>query len=139
MAIPPRGTTDHSSYFITFSTYDKQHLFQTDRMANLMLDVLFRYREQRKYRLHEFVIMPNHVHLLLTPEVTLERALQFIKGGFSFRAKRELGFSGEVWQSSFYDRRVRDAEEYERIRNYIQENPVRAGLVLEPGASASVQ
>ena len=139
MAIPPRGTTDHSCYFITFSAYDKQHLFQTDRMANLMLDVLFRYREQRKYRLHEFVIMPNHVHLLLTPEVTLERALQFIKGGFSFRAKRELGFSGEVWQSSFYDRRVRDAEEYERIRNYIQENPVRAGLVLEPGASASVQ
>lgn len=80
-------------------------------MAQLFVEVLLHYRRQEKYLLHEFVVMPDHFHLLVTPTVTLERTLQLIKGGFSFRARRELGFGGGVWQSSFYDRRVRDAEE----------------------------
>ncbi len=73
--------------------------------------------------------MPNHFHLLLTPAVTLERAVQFIKGGFSYKAGKHFGLSGEIWQTSFYDRRVRDGMEYERMRNYIWQNPVRRGLV----------
>ncbi len=64
--------------------------------------------------------------------MTLERAVQFIKGGFSFRAKKELGFLGEIWQTSFYDHRVRDGEEYSRFRHYIHMNPVRRGLVPIP-------
>jgi len=61
-------------------------------MRLLFLDVLFHYWQQQKYLLHDFVVMPDHFHLLITPIVTLERAMQLIKGGFSFRAKRELGF-----------------------------------------------
>jgi putative transposase len=78
--------------------------------------------------------MPNHFHLLITPisPVTLEKAVQYIKGGFSYRAKKELSFNGEIWQTSFYDRRVRDADEYARFRHYIQMNPVRRGLVTLP-------
>jgi putative transposase len=53
--------------------------------------------------------MPNHFHLLITPTLTLERAMQVIKGGFSYRARKELGFAGEIWQPSYYDRRVRAA------------------------------
>jgi len=64
--------------------------------------------------------------------VTIEKAVQFIKGGFSYRAKKELGFDGEIWQTSFYDRRVRDANEYARFRHYIHMNPVRRGLVTLP-------
>jgi putative transposase len=80
------------------------------------------------------VIIPNHFHLLLTPiiPVTIEKAVQFIKGGFSYRAKKDLGFAGEIWQTSFYDRRVRDAEEHARFRHYIHMNPVRRGLVPAP-------
>jgi putative transposase len=74
------------------------------------------------------VLMPNHFHLLVSPRVTLERAIQCIKGGFSYRAKRELGFGGEVWEHSFYDRRVRNLQEYQRIRQYIHQNPVRRAL-----------
>ena len=92
------------------------------------MEVLQHYRNQEQYQLHEFVVMPNHVHLLVTPAITIERVMQLVKGGFSYRAKRELGFGGEVWQNSFYDRRVRDSVEYEKIRHYIRENPVRAGL-----------
>ena len=100
-------------------------------MAKLFIDVLFHYQKQSKYRLHEFVVRPNHFHALLTPlsPVPLEKTVQFIKGGFSFRAKRELGFVGEIWQTSFYDHRVRDGEEYSRFRHYIHMNPVRRGLV----------
>jgi putative transposase len=78
--------------------------------------------------------MPNHFHLLVTPipPVTMEKAMQFIKGGFSYRAKKELAFHGEIWQTSFYDRRVRDADEYASFRHYIHINPVRRGLATLP-------
>ena len=133
MAIPHRGQTGHSTYFFSASTYQKMSLFQTDRMAGLFLDVLYHYRSEEKYMLHEFVLMPNHFHLLITPaEITLERALQLIKGGFSFRAKKELGVLGEIWQTSFHDRRVRDWEEYQGFRKYTHENPVTRGLCSEP-------
>jgi putative transposase len=55
--------------------------------------------------LSEFAIMPHRFHALLKPSFTLGKAVQFIKGGFSYRAKKELGFGGEVWETTFYDRR----------------------------------
>ena len=133
MAAPPRGNTGHGCYFITASTFQKRHLLQSDRMADLFLNVLFNYRQQGKYLLHEFVIMPDHFHLLITPAESLERALQLIKGGFSYRAKKELGFLGEVWQPSYHDHRVRDLEEYRAFREYIHMNPVRKKMVSTPG------
>ncbi len=132
MAAPHRGTTGSGTYFITAGTFQKQQLLQSDRMAQLLLDVLLGYRSQEKYLLHEFVLMPDHFHLLITPLLTLERALQLIKGGFSFRAKKELGFGGEIWEKSFYDRRVRDWGEYSAFRQYIHRNPVKKGLALVP-------
>ena len=98
-------------------------------MASLLVNVLLHYRDQKKYLLHEFVVMPNHFHLLTTPCESLERALQLVKGGFSYRARKELGFIGEIWQSSYYDHRVRDWGEYERCRIYIHHNPVKRKLV----------
>jgi len=73
--------------------------------------------------------MPEHFHVLITPSVTLERAVQFIKGGFSFRAKQELQSSMEIWQSGFSDHRIRDAEDYRVHVEYIYRNPVGRKLV----------
>jgi putative transposase len=129
MAAPYRGVTGSGTYFITAGTFQKQSLLQSDRMAGLFLEVLLSYRSQGKYLLHEFVVMPDHFHLLLTPILTLERALQLIKGGFSFRASKELGFSGEIWEKSYYDRRVRNWEEYLAFQKYIRLNPARRSLV----------
>ena len=131
MAIPYRGNTSSSTYFVTANTFCKQNLLQSDRMAELFCEVLFRYRTANKFLLHSFVVMPNHIHLLLTiPDgTTLERAMQFIKGSFSFEAGKVLRTGSSIWQKSFLDRRVRDAEECERYRNYIQQNPVKAQLV----------
>ena len=134
MTIPYRGVSGDATYFVTASNFEKQCLLQSDRMATLFMDVLFHYQKTGKYRLHEFAIMPNHFHLLITPltPATLEKAVQFIKGGFSYRAKKELKFGSEIWQTSFHDRRVRDANEYARFRQYIHMNPVRRGLVALP-------
>lgn len=77
--------------------------------------------------------MPNHFHSILTPtDVTLERALQFIKGGFSHRFGKEVNAKAEIWQRGFTDHRIRDAEDYVQHRNYLIMNPVKAGLCSEP-------
>ena len=107
---------------------------QSDRLCELLLDVIRDNRHKKRIEVHEFVFMPNHVHLLFTPasEVSLEKALQFIKGGFSFRAGRELNFRGEVWQKGFNEHRIRDASDYRNHVEYIHMNPVKAGLVANP-------
>jgi putative transposase len=132
MAAPYRGNTGLGTYFVTANTFQKHSLLQSERMASLFLDVLLSYRAQQKYLLHEFVVMPDHFHLLVTPTLTLEGALQLIKGGFSFRARTDLGFGGEIWEKSFYDHRVRDWEEYCAFRLYIHLNPVKRGLAATP-------
>jgi putative transposase len=80
------------------------------------------------------VLMPDHCHAMLTPafEVSLEKAVQFIKGGFSYRAKKEVGTKLELWQAGYNSHNVQDADDYERHRDYIYQNPVRAGLCSEP-------
>jgi putative transposase len=129
MAAPPRGNTGYSVYFITASTAQRAPLFRKGSMAQLFIEVLLHYRDHKNYLLHEFVVMPDHFHLLISPALSLERSLQLIKGGFSYRAKKELGFGDEIWEKSFYDRRVRGAEDYYNFKQYIRQNPVKQELV----------
>ena len=95
--------------------------------------MLYDYRAQREFRLHEFVVMPDHFHTLLTVEcgLTIERAVQFIKGGFAFRAGRELGFHAPVWQKGFSEVRIFDASAFLRTSEYIRNNPVARHLAAE--------
>ena len=133
MVNPFRGVTDKSTYFISANCVEKKFLLQSHRMAGLLVEVLLHYRSQNKYLLHEFVVMPNHFHLLITPsESTLEKCMQFIKGGFSFRAKKELKFIWTIWQSSFHDRRMRNMNEYQKYQRYINSNPVSKKLCMKP-------
>jgi putative transposase len=115
------------TFFITSITAQRRTVFQCDSAADLLIEVLLHYRAQRKYLLHEFVVMPDHFHALITPspQISLERAVQFVKGGFSFRLKSQL----PVWQPSFTNHRVRDEEDFVGHREYIWMNPVRARLV----------
>jgi putative transposase len=141
MAIPIRHSCPTEvaagarTFFVTSSTWGKRRLLQSDRSAAFFVKVLYDYRLQGKYRLHEFVVMPDHFHLLLTvdSELTIERALQFIKGGFAFRAGRELGMRAPIWQKGFSEIRVLDGEAFLRFREYIWNNPVARRLVAEPG------
>ena len=74
--------------------------------------------------------MPDHFHLLITVghDLTIERAVQFIKGGFSFRAGKQLGFMPPVWQRGFSEVRIYDPEHLNRVQVYIAQNPVKRGL-----------
>jgi putative transposase len=115
------------TFFITTIAAQRQPIFRRETAANLLIDTLAHYRDQGKYLLHEFVVMPDHLHLLITPdeEIFLERAVQFVKGGFSFRLKSR----GPAWQASFTNHRVRDLGDYVNHCEYIRMNPVRARLV----------
>ncbi|HZC23123.1 MAG TPA: transposase [Candidatus Binatia bacterium] len=118
-------------FFITTITAQRLPLFRCEANAKILIETLAHYRDSGKFLLHEFVVMPDHVHLLITPAeaISLERAMQFIKGGFSFRLRK-----GTIWQASFTNHRVRDWTDYERHREYIWMNPVRARLAATPEA-----
>lgn len=122
---------DVRTYFVTTVTANRRTLFQLESAPRLMLDVLQSYRRQHRFELHAFVVMPDHIHLLLTPapDVSLEKALQFIKGGFSFRLKSKR----DVWERGFNEVQIRTAEKFEACRRYIEENPVRGRLVTASG------
>ena len=81
-------------------------------MATLLIDVLRSYQQKHVFTIHDFVVMPDHFHLLITIDhnLSIEKAVQLIKGNFSFRAKRELGVVHEIWQRGFSDERVHDRE-----------------------------
>jgi len=133
-AEPEQVASNARTFFVTSSTCDKRNLLQSDRAAGLFLKVLYEYRAQGKFRLHEFVVMPDHFHLLLTvgSEISVEKAVQFIKGGFAFRAGKELGMKAPVWQKGFSEVRIVDSPAYSQIREYIRSNPVKRRLVLTP-------
>jgi hypothetical protein len=79
--------------------------------------------------------MPDHLHLLFTPgeTISLERAIQMIKGGSSRAIGQALPSRWPVWQSGFHDRWIRDAGEFFGCRDYIRANPVKARFVDIPG------
>jgi putative transposase len=136
MAKPPRdrASARTNTYFVTTRAFEGRAMFQSERAAKLLIETILVYREQERYLLHEFVIMPNHLHLLLSPvaPVTLERTMQFIKGGYSHRAGKEMGMNGEIWQRGYVDHRIRDTQDYIRHLEYIRFNPVRAHIVQTP-------
>ena len=129
-ARPENILSSARTFFATTKTSQGRALLQSEPNTTLMIVVLRSYVSAGKFRLHDFVIMPDHLHLLLTvgEGMTIERAMQFIKGGFSYRLKKEAGYLGEVWQRGFSENRVEDRQSVLRHRAYIASNPVKAGL-----------
>jgi putative transposase len=129
---PRRETirTGEYAYFVSTQTDGRKPFFRHERWARLMLDVL-RHYDGTGYKLHAFVIMPDHLHLLITPSESVEKSVQLFKGGFSFRAKRELEWKGEIWQPGFTDHRIRDEDDWGRHLEYIRTNPIEARLIQD--------
>jgi putative transposase len=134
MSTPDHRTAPGSSYFVTTKCWQGRRIFQVREIAEILVRTLFDYREQEAYLLHEFVLMPDHLHLLLTPgrATSLEKAMQLVKGGSSHRIHRERNHRMEIWQQGFYDWTIRDAHDWETKVHYIRMNPVRAKLVQVP-------
>ena len=133
-ADPTKIRARSRTFFITTKCAEGQALLQSGRNALLLVDVLRANAAAGRFRVHDFVIMPDHIHLLMTVDdgTTIEKAVQYIKGGFSYRLKKEFGYSGEVWQRGFGDERILDRQSFFAHREYIAQNPVRCGLVDSP-------
>ena len=112
-----------STYAITISTFQQHRHFQRTVYAELFIDKLFHYRDGGKFKLHAFAVMPDHVHILITPAIdqSTSRCVQLIKGGYS-HAARDLT-SYEVWHSGYHEHRIRDAEDLHNQIRYIANNP----------------
>ena len=116
--------------FVTTVTASRRRLFQVERNARLLIEILEAHRNKGNLALHGYVVMPDHVHLLLTPapNVSLEKVMQFIKGGFSFQLRSKL----KIWERSFDNLRITDASDFNTRLDYIHENPVRSLAVNVP-------
>jgi putative transposase len=115
------------SYALTMIAYQRKRVFQRDVVAELFITTIFRYRDGGRFLLHGFVVMPDHVHVLITPaaEVPIEKCAQLMKGGFSFAVRAE--YKGEIWQDGYHAHRVTDDEDFRNQLGYIAKNPVRKG------------
>jgi hypothetical protein len=89
--------------------------------------LILRYRDERRYLLHAFVIMPDHIHAIITPasDQSVERCMQCSKGGFSHALGKAGSRPQGIWQRGFHEHRIRDAEDYARHVSYIARNPER--------------
>ena len=128
---PGRLISPPGTYFVTSSTWQRRRLFVVENYARLFLQTLYRYRREGRFQLLAFVVMPEHFHLLVTPtpDVTLEHAIQLIKGGYSHALGSILGRKREIWQRAFTDHRIRDDQDFVNHQKYIHLNPVERGLV----------
>ena len=125
----PLAPQEQRTFLATFVTAQRRRIFQVTATAELFLSVMAAQREHQRMLIHAFVLMPDHVHMILTPapEVSHERAVQFLKGGFSFQLKSKLS----TWQESFYQTRLHDTIAYDASKSYVEQNPVRARMVLD--------
>lgn len=137
----PRGLQrfqqSRQSHFLTFSCYHRRANFSSPDTYDLLVLCLENMRRRFALCIYGYVVMPEHVHLLVSePEqATLAEAMHFLKLSFAKRLRSGRGAleSGSFWQKRYYDRNVRDAEEFTVKLRYLHRNPVKRGLVAEPG------
>jgi len=120
MAQPPRTATA-GTFFVTAITLNRRRRFQVDATARLFIETLQHYRRTGSYKLFAFVVMPDHIHLLLQTD-DLSKSMKDIKGGFT------LHFESKIWQRGFTDHLILNREQFESRREYIHQNPVREHL-----------
>jgi REP element-mobilizing transposase RayT len=101
-------------------------------VATAVVTILREGVTDKRYELAAYVLMPNHVHLLLRPEDTLPRQIAWIKGRTAFEANRVLKRSGSFRAKDYLDRWIRNDNECEKVIRYAERNPVKAGLCKSP-------
>jgi putative DNA methylase len=125
---------DSQTLFVTFNTYQRWPL--PDDARDLVLKHCV-HDHGTRYQLHAAVVMPDHVHLLLTPmgdpqanTFGLAEIMSGIKGASAHSVNRLLGRRGKVWQEESFDRVLRSDEPRRAAAEYICANPARAGLAV---------
>jgi putative transposase len=128
MSTPRRRFDGAVTSFVSFSCAGGRSVFQRPENCELFISLLLQYRDAGEYKLHAFVVMPNHVHVLITPSTKLSRCVQLIRGRFSFELKKIRPTVFGIWNPGFTDQWVLSAGELLIRVNYIHQNPVRKRL-----------
>jgi putative DNA methylase len=107
---------------------------KNERIATLVQDCL-RYHDAKKYKLISWTVMPNHVHLLARPleNEHLSEILHSIKSYSAQESNKLLGRKGQFWQRESFDRYIRNVDHFVNVIQYVENNPVKAGLCETPG------
>ena len=119
------------SHFVTFCCYHRRQLFSTDATRRIFESALERVRRTFRLEVYGYVVMPEHVHLLLSEpqQDTLADALKSLKQGVS---RRLIGDADHFWQKRYYDFNIRTHAQFVEKLRYIHRNPVKAGLCERP-------
>jgi putative transposase len=131
---PPPGKMNSGTAFVWMDQYldaagNGPRWLGNEEIAKIVEEALL----HQDCELHAYVIMPNHVHVLLMPKIELPKLMQYIKSRSAREANKILGVSGKpFWQQESYDHMVRNPEEFRNIKRYIENNPVKAGLAATP-------
>ena len=134
MSRPKHRIKAAGAYFVRSRTWESRKLFQKTTWADILVQTLMDYRDKHCYQLHNFVVMPDHFHFIVTPgkDYSLEKAVQMVKGGSSRRLGKEFNIRFAVWQKGFHEHWIRSEEDYITRKKYLEQNPVKAGLAVRP-------
>ena len=121
---------DGTAYHVTSRTNDKKGVFAGRLGRKIMLLVLQEAKNKYGFKLHNFCIMPTHIHLLITPAkgTNLSRIIQWIKTHSAKRWNCIHGSKDHLWGERFFSRPVKDIGDYFIVSKYIDQNPIKAGL-----------
>lgn len=119
-----------ATYLVTAPTFHRKRLFQNQRFGEVLTEILMQCRQQYDFLLHDYVIMPDHVHLLLTADADADIAgiVRSFRLTFTDQLMREFGYHGEIWSNEVSQRSIETAEDFAAVARHIHSNPVRGGF-----------
>ena len=135
---PPKEQSSPGERFVHYDRYldlarNGPVWLKDPRIAECIHAAITESQQRGAFRLIAYTLMANHVHILITPVVPLEQVMRQLKGVTARKANVILHRTGtRFWQDESFDHWVRNPAEREKIRLYIERNPVVAGLVARP-------
>ncbi len=134
MSIYRRFAAKNLPSFVTTNTRERSPIFVPPAACELLIRTIDEVRAENSFLLLALTIMPDHLHLILVPSVEpLGRIIQLIKGRFAYAYNQGAGRRGAVWQSRYHERTLRSERALLRAIEYVHQNPVTAGLVVDVG------
>jgi putative transposase len=129
-----RDFVEGAFYHVTSRTNDKIRVFNNRLGRKIMLMTLEKAKEKYGFRLANFCIMPTHIHLLIEPcgGASLSKIMQWIKTKSAKWWNAVHGSKDHLWGDRYFARAIKDPLDYYFVMKYIDQNPVKSGLVLDP-------
>jgi putative transposase len=126
---------DGCAYFISTVCDNRREVFKDISACKLLISVLIYNKFTDDFKIYGFVIMPDHLHVILRPcgKEDISKIVKDIKGTFSRFYNKINCSTGTVWQKGFYDNGIRDIKQLEEMIIYIHNNSVNEGIVAEAG------